>query len=73
VAAANETVVKHAHYASWKCLKTVKFLWTGVQPYAPYTCQFLNCSVRMGGWGLEGFVMNSEGISGGRQGGRGAL
>ncbi len=29
-------------------------------------CRFLNCSVRMGG---EGFVMNSEGISGGREGG----
>ncbi len=48
-------------------------LWTGVQPYAPY--RFLNCSVRMGGGGggMEGFVMNSKGISGGREGVRSAL
>ncbi len=34
-------------------------------------CRFLNCSVRMGGGGVERFVMNSEGISGGggRKGG----
>ncbi len=37
-------------------------------------CRFLNCSVRMGERAcLEGFVMNSEGISEGREGGRGAL
>jgi hypothetical protein len=37
-------------------------------------CQFLNCSVRMGGGeGVEGFVMKSEGISGGGRGERGAL
>jgi hypothetical protein len=35
-------------------------------------CQFLNCSVR--GVCVEGFVMNSQGISGVREGGgRGAL
>ena len=36
-------------------------------------CQFLNCSVRMGGGDVDGFVMNSEGIPGMREGGRGAL
>jgi hypothetical protein len=36
-------------------------------------CRFINCSVRMRGGGVEGFVMDSEGISGGREGGRGAL
>jgi hypothetical protein len=37
-------------------------------------CRFLNCSaVRMGGGGVEGFVMNSEGISGAREEGRVAL
>jgi hypothetical protein len=36
-------------------------------------CRFLNCSVRMGGGDVDGFVMNSEGIPGMREGGRGAL
>jgi hypothetical protein len=34
-------------------------------------CRFLNCSVRMGGrgWGVEGYVMNSQATFGGREGG----
>jgi hypothetical protein len=37
--------------------------------------RFLNSSVRMGGGGegVEGFGLNSQGISGGREGERGAL
>jgi hypothetical protein len=31
-------------------------------------CRFLNCFVRMGGGGVEGFVMNSQPTSGGRGG-----
>ncbi len=44
--------------------------------YLTDRCQFLNCYVIMSGGqgGVEGFFMNSEGISGGREeGGRGPL
>jgi hypothetical protein len=30
-------------------------------------CRFLNCSVRMGGWDLERYVMNSQPSSWGRE------
>ncbi len=42
--------------------------------YLTDRCLFLSCSVMMGGGGVEGFVMNSEGISGGgRRGGTAPL
>jgi hypothetical protein len=45
------------------------FLWTGVLPYVPYrslSISKLFCKDGRGGGGVEGFVMNSQGISEGR-------
>jgi hypothetical protein len=54
------------------CQWTFKSLWTGVLPYAPYrslSISELFCEDGGGGVDVEGFVMNSEGISGGWGGG----
>ncbi len=70
--AAGERVKRNFHYRDRRtCIKLY-----GPEAYLMHLadrCRFLNCSARMGGWGVEGFVMNLQATSGGRDGGGGAV